>query len=1072
MTAVRRPSSPGAFFFGRRQEGATAKRALVLVFCALVEMAVGGGLATTPAALADRREAEVGRLLETGTPAAAFALYPVVVADRSIELEGRPLTLADALEELAGRFYSAPGAGSQARQVTESLLRRALDLRRTVPGKGDLSAAETLEDLSTLAYQRGGWRQAEVLEQQALAIFRRRLPAGHPRLAKSLGDLGRVYFQQGRYGEAEPLLKGAVAGLERAVPPDPLALAEASNALAELYRAEGRYEVAEALFRRGLALARQAGDVDLLPGILGNLAGVYRDQNRFEEVEPLLAEALALRESRAEDEPEALAGTYLNQADVYRLQGRYEDAEELAAKALAGSRRLAAEDPNRAWFFGEVALVATERGEYRKAADSFAQALTLVERYLPAGHPQIAQVLDDYGRMLFLSGRYREAEEKYRRALAIRRGVYGEKHPETASSLAQLARCRALEGDDDGALDLAEEALGTLAESSAYPGVEIDAFALKAEILKRRGESAPAVAAMTEALAGVEELRPHTGGDEGLRAEFLGRYIGYFNEMIAWQIEAGQPARAFETAERARARVLLDQLAAGRVDLRRGIPSGVLGPLEKRGAELRALLAEYQQRLARLPLQADLSGEQRRREAGDLERQAGRISGEYQRSLDRIRSASPLWREVITSGGRPVTVEIAQRDLVPQGALLLLYQVGRAGSFLFVVPPRPAAIRAWPLQVSTAAAATLRVEAGPLTAGKLEQVFSGGGGDHGDLAGVLESHGSAEDSPLPPPNREEGSRRLHALWQTLIPAGLWPRLRRASEAIVVPDGALHRIPFEALVVDPASGAVRYWLDDGPMIRYAPSVTVLHNLRRRSPTSGAGTLRALVVTDPDFDRWETRDSAAAAPAALPLRRFVESGLRLPRLPGTAEEGKAIRRELMNHGVRVTLLSQSDAEEARVRAELRERPRFLHFATHALVDESHELLAALALTPPLDRAPDLDNDGFLQLFEIYRLDLDSALVVLSACRTQVGRRLEGEGVFALSRGFLAAGSERVVASLWPANDDSTALLMADFYRRIGSGQGYSSALRDARRTLRQQPRWSAPYYWAPFVLSGLD
>jgi tetratricopeptide (TPR) repeat protein len=1072
VTSVRRPSSPGAFVFGRRQDGATAKHALVLVFCALAEVAAGswGGL-ITPASLADRREAEVGRLLEAGKPAAALALYPLVVADRSIELEGRPLALADALEELGGRFYSAPGAGSEARQVTGSLLRRALDLRRTVPGRGDLSAAETLEDLSTLAYQRGGWRQAEVLEQQALAIFRRRLPAGHPRLIKSLGDLGRVYFQQGRFGEAEPLLKRAVAGLERAVPPDPLAIAEASNALAELYRAEGRYEVAEALFRRGLAFARKAGDVELLPAILGNLAGVYRDQNRFEEVEPLLAEALALRERRAEEEPEALAGTYLNQADVYRLQGRYEDAEELAAKALAGSRRLDAEDPNRAWFFGEVALVATERGEYRKAAASFSQALTLAERFLPAGHPQIAQVLDDYGRMLRLSGRYREAEEKYRRALAIRRGVYGENHPETASSLTQLARCRALEGDDEEALKRVREALGTLAETRAYPDVEIDALALQAEILKRWGKTEPALAAMTAALEGVEKLRPHTGGDEGLRAEFLGRYVGYFNEMVAWQIEAGHPARAFETAERARARVLLDQLAAGRVDLRRGIPSDVLGPLEKRGAELRALLAEYQQRLARLPLQADLSGEQRRREAGELERQAGRVSGEYQRSLDRIRSASPLWREVITLGGRPVTVKVAQRDLLSRGELLLLYQVGRAGSFLFVVPPAPETIRVGSLQVSPAAAANLGIEAGPLTAGKLEQAFSGGGGDRDDLLGILESHGSAEDSPSPA-SQEMGARRLHALWQVLIPEGLWPRIRRASEAVVVPDGALHRIPFEALVVDPAPGGVRYWLDDGPVVRYAPSATALHNLRRRVPAPGFAAPRALVVTDPDFERWDEAGTAAAAPAPLSLRRFVEAGFRLPRLPGTAEEGRAILRELTDHGVRVTSLSQADAEEARVRLELRERPRFVHFATHALVNESHELLAALALTPPLTRTPGLDDDGFLQLFEIYQLDLDSALVVLSACRTQVGRRLEGEGVFALSRGFLAAGSERVVASLWPVNDDSTAHLMADFYRRIGSGQGYALALRDARRTLRREPRWSAPYYWGPFVLSGLD
>jgi CHAT domain-containing protein len=106
----------------------------------------------------------------------------------------------------------------------------------------------------------------------------------------------------------------------------------------------------------------------------------------------------------------------------------------------------------------------------------------------------------------------------------------------------------------------------------------------------------------------------------------------------------------------------------------------------------------------------------------------------------------------------------------------------------------------------------------------------------------------------------------------------------------------------------------------------------------------------------------------------------------------------------------------------------------------------------------------------LFEIYDLDLQAELAVLSACVTSRGRMVEGEGSFALSRGFLAAGARRVVASLWSVDDASTAALMGSFFRRLDPDRPYSAALRDARRAVRANSKWRGPFYWAPFLLTG--
>jgi CHAT domain-containing protein len=172
-----------------------------------------------------------------------------------------------------------------------------------------------------------------------------------------------------------------------------------------------------------------------------------------------------------------------------------------------------------------------------------------------------------------------------------------------------------------------------------------------------------------------------------------------------------------------------------------------------------------------------------------------------------------------------------------------------------------------------------------------------------------------------------------------------------------------------------------------------------------------------------------------------------------------------------------LSRLEANEPNLRAALPGK-RYLHLATHGLVDQhQHSSLAALALTPPPGETTNAEDDGFLQLYEIFDLKLpECELAVLSACKTNVGRAFEGEGVFALSRGFLAAGARRVIASQWSVDDVSTAELMGTFFQKIAAAEkagqqiDYALALRDAKRRVRSEKQWAAPYYWAPFILTG--
>jgi len=145
------------------------------------------------------------------------------------------------------------------------------------------------------------------------------------------------------------------------------------------------------------------------------------------------------------------------------------------------------------------------------------------------------------------------------------------------------------------------------------------------------------------------------------------------------------------------------------------------------------------------------------------------------------------------------------------------------------------------------------------------------------------------------------------------------------------------------------------------------------------------------------------------------------------------------------------------------------RIVHFATHSLLDNEHPDLSGIVLSL-VDRQGRA-RDGFLRIQDIYNLRLRAELVVLSACRTAIGRSIPGEGLMGMARAFLYAGTRQVVGSLWPVDEKATTELMTGFYREVfRNGRSPADALRRAQQRLAATPRWHAPYYWAGFVLEG--
>jgi CHAT domain-containing protein len=313
---------------------------------------------------------------------------------------------------------------------------------------------------------------------------------------------------------------------------------------------------------------------------------------------------------------------------------------------------------------------------------------------------------------------------------------------------------------------------------------------------------------------------------------------------------------------------------------------------------------------------------------------------------------------------------------------------------------------------------------------------------------------------------------LAALWRILIPqqtreailAGSFGRLH------VVPNGALSFLPFEALVTS-APGEAKYLLDTGPPIYYAPSVTVLDSLRiRPKATVPAQREPVLSVGDPQYTPVASQNAAEQSRSVL-LRSH------LTPLPYSGLESRWVRDVFRRAGMSTLVLSKQSATELNVRESIANR-RIVHLACHGFADQAFgNVFGALALAPGPDAQTDPRDDGFLNLAEIYDLGLRGCeLAILSACETNYGPQQQGEGVWTLSRGFLVAGARRVVASNWVVDDEAAASLVSYFCGALAAAEQqqqpdpYGAALQAAKRWIRGQKKWEAPYYWASMVMVG--
>lgn len=598
-----------------------------------------------------------------------------------------------------------------------------------------------------------------------------------------------------------------------------------------------------------------------------------------------------------------------------------------------------------------------------------------------------------------------------------------------------------------------------------------------------------AIANYRDAVKTIETLRQGSLRADEARTTFLSTTKDVFDEaanslaeMALAISEPGKPlegkalayaSESFQITEQSRARSLLDLISESGGMLTEGVPAELL----KRKQEN----LERQQEIAEILTGVNISNEELKKKPADLEVELEKLQTEFDQIENEIRTSSPRYSEL--TSGRPLSLAEVQQKVLDDSTVLLAYGVRNEASYLWAVSRSVVTLHKLPARPSLdKLAMDLRAQ---LIPSKLQRRIVGI-----DVA-VDETRGlGIAATPY-----ADGAQAYIAAASALYKVAVEPaaELIAKNRILVVADGALNYIPFEALVKSDAAGdysTLEYLIKSNEIV-YSPSASVIGAIRQQGSKPGGRSL--LVVADPVFNSNDARAKSVASTApelaatrGLGIKSALADvtgqssessvdaakmqGLPLARLMGTRTEAEEIAKLAKSTGAQADLWLDFDAAEDNFEARDLRNYRVVHIATHGLLNAERPQFTGLVLS----LVGNTRRDGFLRTDEVFNLRLGSPLVMLSACETGLGKERRGEGVMGLTRAFMYAGAPTVGVSLWSVADRSTADLMSDFYKRLLGGGATpppaSAAMREAQLAMITGKKYSAPFYWAPFVLIG--
>ncbi len=943
-------------------------------------------------------------------------------------------------------------------------------------------------ELGSILLQKGDLDNAIGFYETQLSFAAEHFDANNEYSANFYNKLGLAYFFKGDVDAALDFYDKSFAIRIALGDKESIFVSNLFNDMGNGYAEKGEFELAFDYYEKALEIRKKILGENHPETALSynNLGIVYKAQGQYDLAIEYHQKAVGIQKNIfGEDYPE-LGNYYQGIGSAYMAKGDLDLAMDYYMKAFTIHEKNYGElNPKVAGDLVAIGIVYTEKGDYENAVDAFQRALKIQKQTLNDNHPDLAMTYNNIGNIYNKNEEYDLALAFYLNALQIKEAAVGQEHPEIADYYNNIGNIYSSKGDYEQALDYQQKALDikTMFFGNKHPSVILPYLNI-GNIYYETGEYDKALAEFQYSMAAnVKGFNPELSDIylnpelsnyydankllsslHGKAKTLVGKYkddnselhliaafasyqkcdtlIGIIRKVIVSKsdkIELGRLAsniydegidicsklhnlnkdtkgdyyleEAFYFSEKNKAGVLLEAIAATEAKKFSGLPDDLL--IVER--EQKQQIAFYEKKLAEV-----FDAEEEavvRNELFDLRQKYNALIAGFEKDY-------PKYYEMKYSMNF-VTVENLQ-NVLPAKTAIISYFLGDSLISIFTITPESIF---------------------------LEQVEKNEDFDF-DIFGLRKMITSGSVADI-----KEFQSASYDFYKKIFPE---QSLNGIETVLIISDGNLGLIPFEALLTEKFSGKIDAF-DKYPFLikkyrfAYSYSANLFYKNIQKTLSNGVGN-----------EYW-----LGVAPVFNDAKKIVVNDMYISALPATEEEVKTIDQNFKKKNLVSELKVFNEASEEFLKSSAVKKYKYIHIATHGFVNSEKPELSAIILSGNKSGG----NDGVLYSGEIYNLELNSDLVVLSACETGLGKVSKGEGIIGLTRALLYAGTNNIIVSLWKVSDTSTSKLMIDFYdellEKIDAGSSkfaYADYLRISKLAMIKDKKLGHPFFWSPFILIG--
>jgi CHAT domain-containing protein/Tfp pilus assembly protein PilF len=875
----------------------------------------------------------------------------------------------------------------------------------------------------------------------------------HTKLGILFWNLGQLKESENSYLKALALAKSLGLKDRETECLDAIDIANLYNKAKE-FRSSGDYENSIEYFQKAINIAKNINSPDHELKCLRQMSLCYWDQNDFQEFRSLNEMALSIARKTRNKREEGIClnniGLYLWKIDnypkalvycekaleiaqnikyiqseneclnniglIYKDIGNYDKALTYLNKALLidnpsfGNNYISIDLNNIGIIYRQKGLLGNSKEDFLKALEYFNKCLEITKKI--DDKKTAIHIYNNLGTVYSDLENYSNALRYYQQGLKIAENIMNKEV--MSQILNNIGIVYYNSGDYEESMKYCQKAIDLASQIKARQ-VLWEAFLYVANSYKKQAKFDDALKNYEYSIAAIESVRSTLELEE-LKASYLGtdkRIEAYHNLIdLLTRLHQSEPKKAYEAKafyylEKAKARAFLDSLEVAQVSISQGIDTKLSAQEKLLNNDITSLYKKL--------LVPDLTAEQK----NDINEKLKKFDDDHERLKREIRATSPAYANLRYP--EIITLNEAQEKLVDNQTTYISYSIGKDNSFGFAISKN--GLKIFPISPRKQLQAKVSAHIKVIT------------------------------------DKENADFHLgQELYAELVRPGLD---RQTKRLVFVPDDILHFLPFETLL---QSGNQGRWLIQDYAIAYAPSLSSLWEIIKRGQRDGAKHKKdILAFGDPVYGPAEDQDNSQNSSdifqdffssSAFKFFRLKYSGVEVQRIAALFDKSREeiYQRERASEQV----LKNLDLEDFKI----------IHFAAHGLVDDQKPTRSSIVLS--LDSKS--QEDGFVQMREIYNLRMGADLVSLSACQTGLGQFIRGEGIEGLNRAFFYAGASSVLMSLWSINDQASSQLMERFYFHLRSSNSIMDALQKAKLEMIAFKPFSHPFYWAAFVITG--